>query len=160
MPSTGRFWIGKYCADGENIGPNVLQKVLTFATATTGAIASKELFTVTGEVLATIIPVCEGTDLTGATATIEFGVSTDTDLFVGTTTATDWDDGEFVLSTTPSSSIVATDALPKWAYISDDDIGYEVKTAAIDTGVVRVYCLWWPISDDALVEVAGVNVTL
>jgi len=158
---TGRFWIGKYCAEGHNLGPNELEKVVDFATATTGAIASKELFTVTGEVLATVVPICETTALTGgATATIEYGVAGDTDLFVGAITATTWDVGEIGINVTPLAYLVVSDTQPKWAYLSDVDIGYEVKLATIDTGRVRWYCLWYPLSTDANVEVAGVNVTL
>lgn len=157
----GRYWIGKYCTQGADLAvAEKLQKVVDFATATTGAIASKELFTVTGEVLATVIPVCETTDLTGATATIEYGVAGDTDLFLGAITATTWDAGEIGINTTPLGYLVMSDTQPKWAYLSDVDIGYEIKTATIDTGRVRWYCYWYPISDDALVEVAGVNVTL
>ncbi len=157
---TGRFWIGKYCAEGKNLGPNVLEKVVDFATATTGAIASKELFTVTGEVLVTIIPVCETTALTGASATIEYGVAGDTDLFLGAITATNWDADGIGINTTPLAYLVVSDTQPKWAYLSGVDIGYEVKVATIDTGRVRWYCLWWPLSTDANVEVAGVNAAL
>jgi hypothetical protein len=157
----GRYWVGRYCAQGADLA--VAQRVVkrvTFATATTGAIAAKELFTVTGMVLATVIPICVGTDLTGAGATIEYGSESDTDLFLGAITATTWDDAEIGINTTPLPYLVMSDTQPNWAYLSEEDIGYEVKVATIDTGVVDWYCYWYPLSDDANVESAGVNVTL
>jgi len=157
---TGPNWIGKLCAEGKNLNCNVLEKVVDFATATTGAIASKELFAVTGTVIATVIPVCETTDLTGAGATIEYGVAGDTDLFLGAITATTWDAGKIGINTTPLAYLVESDTQPKWAYLTDVDIGYEVKVATIDTGRVRWYCYWLPISTGALVEVSGVNASL
>jgi hypothetical protein len=155
----GRYWVGRYCAQGADLGvAERLQKTVTFAAGTTGAVAAKELFTVTGTVLATIIGVCS-TDITGS-GTIVQGCESDTDLFLGQITGTAWDDGEIGLATTPLAYLVMSDTLPKWAYLSDEDIGYEIEGATLTAGVVTWYCYWYPISDNALVETAGVNVTL
>jgi hypothetical protein len=135
----------------------IVKKDVTFLTATTGAIAVKELFTVTGTVIAAIFGVCTA-DLTGATATIEAGVSTDTDLFILTTTGTTIDVGELLSDATPFSAKLLSTLL--YAIIQEVDIGYEVKTAAIDTGAITFYCLWIPISADGNVVAAGVNAAL
>ena len=37
----GSQWIGKFCAEGKDLGYNTLEKVVDFAAATTGAVASK-----------------------------------------------------------------------------------------------------------------------
>jgi len=135
----------------------IVEKEVIFLTTTTGAVAKKELFTVTGTVIAAIFGVCS-VDLTGATATIECGVSDDTDLFILTTTATTIDVGELLSDATPATAKLLTTLL--YAIIQDVDIGYEVKTAAIDTGTIKFYCLWFPISSDGKVVAAGVNAAL
>jgi len=135
----------------------IATKEVTFLTATTGAVAAKELFTVTGTVIAAIFGVCD-VDLTGAGATIECGVSTDTDLFILTTTGTTIDVGELFADATPAAAKLLSTLL--YAIIKDVDIGYEVKTAAIDTGKITFYCLWVPVSTDGKVVPAGVNVAL
>lgn len=136
---------------------NIAKKDVTFLTASTGAIAAKELFTVTGTVVAAVIGVCTA-DLTGAGATIEVGVSTDTNLLMLTTTGTTIDVGELFIDATPTAAMLLSALL--YAIIQEVDIGYEVKTAPIDTGAITFYCLWFPISSDGKVVPAGVNVTL
>lgn len=135
----------------------IAKKDVTFLTTTTGAVAAKELFTVTGTVIAAIFGVCTA-DLTGAGATIEVGVSTDTNLLILTTTGTTIDVGLLLTDVTPLAAKLLTTLL--YTIIQEVDIGYEVKTAAIDTGAITFYCLWVPISTDGKVVAAGVNAAL
>ena len=152
-------WIGRFCADGKDLGPIVVEKVVDFVAATTGAVASKELFTVTGLVNCTVIGVCETTDVTGA-GSIEVGIAGDTDIFIGTTVGTAIDAGEMMLHTTPPTFIKVSDTVPQWIWSNGIDLGYEISAATLTAGRVRFYCLYYPLSTGARVESAGVNVTL
>jgi len=155
----GPNWIGKFCAEGKDLGPIILEKVVDFAAATTGAVASKELFTVTGTVFATLIGVCETTDVTG-TGSIDLGVASNTGLFLATTVGTAIDAGEMLLATTPLAYFAGSDTIPIWAWLNGEDIGYEVSVGTLTAGRVRFYCMYYPISTGALIEVAGVNAAL
>jgi len=135
----------------------IAEKEVTFVAANTGAIAAKELFTVTGTVIAAIFGVCS-VDLTGAAATIECGVSTDTDLLILTATCTTIDAGLLLTDATALAAKLLSSLL--YAIIKEVDIGYEVKVHTIDSGVIKFYCLWFPISTDGKVVAAGVNVAL
>jgi len=155
-------WIGAACAAGDDLSKLkiALQRV-DFLAATTGAVASKELFQVTGLVKATVVPICVTTSITsGAGATIEYGVDGDTNLFLGAITAVNWDDTEIGINTTPLAYFVTSDTQPNWAILNGVDIGYEVKVDTLTAGRVDWYCLWYPISEGALVEPSGQNAAL
>jgi len=154
-------WIGKSCASGKSLElMNITKKTVVFAAATTGAVAGKELFTVTGKVLASVVGVCVTTDLTG-TGSIQLGVAGATDAYLGSTVGTALDKGEiWGVHTTPPTSFVTTDALPAWLYIYDIDIGYEVTGNTITAGKIDFYCRWYPVTEGSTVEAAGVNAAL
>jgi hypothetical protein len=135
----------------------IVEKEVVFSPLTTGAVAAKELFTVTGTVVAAVFGVCS-VDLTGAAATIEVGVSSDTDLLILTTTCTTIDAGQILSDTTPVAAKLLSTLL--YAVIKDVDLGYEVKTHTIDLGTIKFYCLWFPISTDGKVVAAGDNAAL
>lgn len=108
------------------------------------------LFEVTGVVAVQIFGVCT-TLLAGASATLEVGVANNTAALIAQSTATDIDAGEIWRDTTPA---VGAEALNDPLVVIDDIIE-TVGTANITAGAITYYCLWFPISDDGLVEAAS-----
>jgi len=129
-----------------------LESTWTFTSATTGAVGVHTLFTVTGNVLITVFGICD-TDLTsGGAATISVGVTGNTAALIASTAATDLDDGEIWVDSTPA---VGVEALPSSFIVNDGaDIILTIGTAALTGGVVDFYCLWRPLSEDGKVEIA------
>jgi hypothetical protein len=151
---TNLDWIGRSCANGIAIElMNKCKKSITFVAGTTGAIASKELFDVTGTVMATIIGVCTAdVTMTGAGATLSLGTSASVTAFIGATAGDAIDAGELVgVHTTPPTSIVVTDSIPQWIYCKDIDLGYAVATDTLSGGAIDFYCLWYPIVEGSTV---------
>lgn len=106
------------------------------------------LFTVTGEVLIRIFGVCT-TTLTGATATLEVGLTGNTAALIAQTTATDIDANDIWLDATPS---VRTDTLANLTgahiIVASSDIIETVATSDVTAGQIRYVCMWRPLSHD------------
>lgn len=100
------------------------------------------LFTVTGLILVALWARCS-TDLAGATATLEVGVTGDTASLIAQTTATDIDDGDKWVDSTPS----AVQPLPAMQLVSGDII-QTVATANITAGALAYELFWRPYSSD------------
>lgn len=153
-------WVGKTCKAGK---PFALMRTATqyinFAAATTGAQASKEVFTVTGTVVALAYGRCDS-DLNGATATLTLGTENGATAFIASTTATTIDTDELWQSNTPAAVMAYSTIDATWQLINGADIGYTVGTADITSGTMTFYCHWFPISDNGDVIAAGSNVTL
>ena len=157
---TGNEWVGKACSTGKSLGVmQVLEKKVAFAAATTGEQDAKELFSVTGTVVALSFGVCDA-DLNGASATICLGTENDTDLFVAATTETTIDTDEIWESTSPAKFMAYSTIDAKWAIINNADIGYEVASADITSGNMTFLCYWWPVTPNGDVRVAGSDVDL
>ena len=155
-------WVGNSCADGK--GLDIMKHdihTVTLAAATTGAVASKELFTVTGLIMACVVGKCT-TDvtMTGAGATLALGNETVTNQFIAATAGDAIDAGEIWLSNTPATSYVSSDTVPIWSLINGLDVGYTIGVDSLSGGVVEFHLFWYPISEDASVSVAGVDVAL
>lgn len=143
------------------------KKTITFAGATAdewgndgGALDGGAIFTVTGLVTARMVAECT-TSLTGASATIEVGITGDTAIFMPIETATQIDAGQIWLNDAANAAYAiigeedaAADNLPLYM-LNGNDIILTVKTADVETGVLDFYCLWNPISDDASVTDSG-----
>ena len=158
MTSTASNWIGKLCATGSPVGANIESQVVSFAAATTGAVASKRLFTVNGVVSLTVIAVCSS-NLAGS-GTLEVGLGDSTAVFIAQSTGTDIDSGEIWSAAAPATSYVAfSDTIPIWYLVNNDHVTYTVGTATLTSGIITFYCLWEPISEGAFVQAAGVNAT-
>lgn len=128
----------------------LLESTWTFVEGTTGATGAHTVFTVTGNVLVTIFGICD-TDLAGATATVEVGVTGNTAGLIAQTTATDIDDGDIWVDATPAVGVEAT---PSTFILNDGaDIILTVGTAAVTGGVIDFYCLWRPLSSDGNITV-------
>ena len=132
------------------------EKSVTFAGGTANDVGDYDgtgnpatLFTVTGNVLMYIVPVCT-TLLDGATATLEVGVATATAALVAQSTATDIDAGEGWFAATPSLAVANTAQY----HVVSGNVIQTVGTANITAGVVDYYCFWQPLSDGATVVAA------
>lgn len=133
-------------------------KSMTFAGGTTddpgdydGAGNPATLFTVTGDVILRIIAICK-TNLAGANATLEVGVSGDTAKFIAQTTATDIDANEIWHDATPDASIELDTVSTPWIVSNGQDVIQTVGTANITSGKIDYYCQFRPLSNDANVE--------
>lgn len=126
-------------------------KVVSFdGSAGNGAQGTVALFTVTGTIIAYLFANCTE-DLAGATATIQVGVSDNTTGFISSTTATNIDNGDIWIDTTPARfKTIGTTKLVG----GGDDIFATIATADITDGTLAFYCLWRPMSDDANVVAA------
>jgi len=130
---------------------NKLEKEITFATATTGAIATHKIADVTGVVAVQVFGICT-TDLAGASATIEVGTALSNAGLIAQTTATNIDNNEIWHDATPDSSIEATSVVGQ--KIVTQNVNYKVGTAAISAGKIRFVILWSPLTADGKVTLA------
>lgn len=118
--------------------------------ASLGAQGATTLFTVTGDVIATVFAVCSES-LAGANATIEVGVSGDTACFIAQSTGTDIDNGEVWVDTAPGK----TQPIPAAQVIAGGaDIIETIATADITDGTLTYYCAWAPLTVGASVVAA------
>lgn len=133
-------------------------KAMTFDGATTndpgdfdGTGNPATLFSVTGAVRMKLLAIC-GTNLAGATATIEVGTAAGTAGIIPQTTAEDIDAGEIWFDATPTTTIEPTSSLTD--NIVSADVIQTVGTANIDSGAIDYYALWYPLTDDGNVTAA------
>jgi hypothetical protein len=100
------------------------------------------LFTVTGNVVATVFGVCT-VNLAGAGATLEVGIAGNTAALIAQSTATDIDAGTVWIDATPAT----IQALPSSQIIANGtDIIQTAGTANITAGAITYYCFWRPLS--------------
>lgn len=136
------------------------KRTITFTGATAdtwgndgGALDDSAIFTVTGVVMVKVLAAIT-TSLTGATATVEVGITGATAIFMPTETATDMDAGQVWLNDAANATYAiigeeaaAADNLPEYL-LNGNDIILTVKTADVETGVIDFYALWKPVSND------------
>jgi len=127
-----------------------LASTWTFSELTTGATGAHTLFTVTGDVLATVFGVCD-TSLVGA-ATLEVGVAGNTaQLLAQIANTTTLDDGDVYVD---ADTEAGAGFIPAMQVINDGaDIIATIGAAAITAGVVDFYCLYRPLSSGSSVTV-------
>jgi hypothetical protein len=143
--------------NADEIGQDGFQRLvndITFVAGTTGAIASHEIFTVTGLVYVKLTQVCTA-ELTNAVGDLQYGVAGATDTLIATTPEQLLSLGELWLDATPDG-LIDTPANATFERIipAGIDIGYEVTTAALADGTVRFVCEWKPLSEDGNVVAA------
>lgn len=134
-----------------------VSKAMTFAGGTSndpgdfdGTGNPATLFTVTGDVLATVFGICT-VDLVGNTATLEVGVTGATALILAQTTATNIDASKAWVD----ASVVLTEVLPHPMILGNgQDIIQTAATANITAGAITYYCLWRPLSANGNVVAA------
>lgn len=109
-----------------------------------------DLFTVTGDVLVRVFGVCS-TDLVGANATVEVGITGNTATLLAQTTGTNIDAAEVWIDSSPAT----VEALPAQNILTNGtDIIQTVATADVTAGVIVYYCLWTPLSSNGNVVAA------
>lgn len=115
-------------------------------TANLGAVGALPIWTLTGRILVVSIATFCTEDLAGATATLELGVASDTDLFIASTTATDIDNNDWWVDATPTEvGGVLLPAALKDVLVSESIRG-TVGTAAISDGTLEFYCQYVPLT--------------
>lgn len=123
-----------------------VEKTVTFdGAAGSGAIGTVDLFTVTESVMVKIIGVCS-TNLVGATATLEVGVTGSTAGLIAQTTATLVTANELLHDATPDSPIELSSVMVENIVGNGLDIFATVATANITAGVIKFICLWKPLT--------------
>ena len=110
------------------------------------------LFTVTGPVLIEVIGYCT-TSLEGASATLEVGVSGNTNGITAQTTATDIDAGEIWHDASPDANFEASSVAAQ-RILNNTNVIQTVGTANITAGAIRYVAYWYPLSPDASVVAA------
>ncbi len=123
-------------------------KSITFAAATTGAVGTTTLFTVTGTVAINVIGFCT-TDLTGS-GTIEVGVAGNTAVLCDQQSATAIDNHEVWYDDVLA---VGGNVYGTWHVINQDVI-QTIASNTVTAGVLNYYCTYVPLSDGAHVVAA------
>ncbi len=129
-----------------------LESTWTFVAATTGAIASHTLFTVTGNVLLAVFGIVDTTLDSAGAPTIEVGVTGNTAVLIAQGTAKNYADGDVYVDATDTR--VGAGAPPAMQAINDGlDVLLKITGATLSAGVIDFYCLWRPLSSDGLITV-------
>ena len=144
----------------EHEGYAVAEKTITFDGGTSNAIGDHDgtndpfdIFTVTGEVDVKVYAVCT-TNLAGATATLEVGVTGATAGIIAQTTATDIDANDLWHDASPDAGLELSSVVTAKTIVNGLDIIGTVGTANITAGVIKFVCLWKPVSTDGEVTAA------
>jgi len=133
--------------DVESLGRNKLIQDITFSNEGAGAVS---VFTVTGDVLIRIIPVVTTTLTSAAAANIKLGAIGSTDAMIVDSLATNLVARGIWIDQTPDNEIEAVDRIRSYINVDGNDIILTLD-AQIDTGVIRFYCFWSPLSSDGSV---------
>lgn len=113
------------------------------------------LFTVTGDVIIKAIWGVVNTDLAGATATIEVGVTGNTAGLIAQETCTDLDDGNIYTSATNAIGVARMGDSGALTAINDGlDIIETLGTANVTSGQIDWYVIWMPCEANASVVAA------
>ena len=129
----------------------LVNKTITYAAATTGATGASTLFTVTGDVIVSVFAVCSSDLTSGGAATIEVGIAGNTAAIIAQTTATGIDSGEIWKDDAPAT----VETLPtEYILTGGADVIQTIATDTITGGVLKYYCFWRPLSEDANVVAA------
>jgi len=139
--------------------PFVSHSLWTFSAATTGAQGTHVVFNVTGDILFDVFATVR-TDLTGASAVVGLGNTSNPNAIVGNTTATDCDAG-LVLAAGGAGSPSTLGLMNVATYVNmyllsgtSQDVCLRVGTADVTGGALDIYCLWKPLRDGSDVTVA------
>ena len=133
----------------EALGINRLQQDITFDNDT----GTVSLFTVTGDVMVSVIPIIT-TDVTSAAAgLIRLGVVGSTDAMIVDSLSTNLDARGIWVDQTPDNEIEPFERIRRYIITDGNDIVLTLS-AQIDTGAIRFYCYWSPLSTDGRVVTA------
>lgn len=138
-----------YIKHVEALGTNRADKTLTFSNDT----GTVNLFTVTGDVIVRIIPVCTTNVASAADGYIEMGITADADAIIASTQATELDAREIWNDSVSSREIEVVDSIRGYIITDGNDIILTLS-AQVDSGVIEFYCFWTPLSSDGKVVTA------
>lgn len=127
-------------------------KTVTFdGTSGNGATGTVNIFTVTGDVLASTFAICTDDLVSAGGGDIALGLTGATTVIITTTTATGIDTGESWVDAAPGvgEAPTATRIYPQGV-----DVIATVGTADITAGTLVFYCKWRPLSADGNVVAA------
>lgn len=137
----------------------IVSKTIDFSIGTTGSTSSApyDIFNVTGVNLAKVWGVCTS-GLAGANSSISVGFSGSgaTANLIAVTLATDVDTNEIWRSNTPDNSSLAftLSNVPQVIIADGLDIVGSIAETDVSAGVIDFYCLYVPISNDAVITAA------
>lgn len=130
----------------EALGINRLEQNITFDNDT----GNVSLFTVTGDVMVSVIPIIT-TDVTSAAGgLIRLGVVGNTDAMIVDSLSTNLDARGIWVDQTPDNEIEPFERIRRYIITDGNDILLTLS-AQIDTGVIRFYCYWTPLSTNGRV---------
>ncbi len=131
-----------------------VSKTVTFTGAAgAGATGTIALFTVTGQVLLTLIAVCS-TDLVGATATHKVGKAGSTARYQAQVTATNIVAGDTIDLAGEVTAGTAPATTPNQVAFDAESVIATIATANITAGVLTYYAFFRPLSAGATVVAA------
>jgi len=97
-----------------------------------------------------IVPRCTTNLTSAAGANIEMGVASDTDAIIASTVATAIDNNDFWVDASPDSAIEALSNRREYMITNGENVILTLD-AQVDTGVIRFWCAWYPLSDTGYV---------
>lgn len=132
---------------------NLASKSITFTGAAgLGAVGNVPLFTVTGQLIVVYILGIVTTTLTGASATLALGTTTNTSEFIAATTATTLTTAAPIwMSTTATAGSMAIPALVKDQVVVQNIVMTAAAGSGVTGGVLRIDCYWMPLGAGATV---------
>jgi hypothetical protein len=130
----------------EALGKNNLIQDITFANST----GTVSVFTVTGDVLIRIIPIITTDCVPNTTANIRLGVVGNTDAMIVDSASADLDARGIWVDQTPDNEIEPIDRIRSYIVTDGNDVVLTLD-AQVNSGVIRFYGFWTPISGDGMV---------
>ena len=126
----------------EALGQFRLFQTITFTNEGAGAVA---VFTVTDDVLVSIIPVINADLTSAAGANIRLGIVGNDDSMIVDTLATDMDAVSIWLDASPDSKIEPFDSIRRFTIVDSANVILTLD-AQIDTGQIYFHCFWTPLN--------------
>ena len=130
----------------ESLGMFRLTTDITFA----NDVGTVTVFTVTGDVIVRIIPVITTDVTSAAAANIRLGVVGYTDAMIVDSLSTNLDARGIWVDQTPDYEIEPVERIRPYMIMNGNDVIMTLD-AQVDTGVIRFYCFWSPLSSDGAV---------
>ncbi len=130
----------------EALGKNSLIQDITFSNSS----GTVSVFTVTGDVIIRIIPVITTDCVPNTTANIRLGVVGNTDAMIVDSASADLDARGIWVDQTPDNDIEPIDRIRSYIVTDGNDVILTLS-AQVNSGVIRFYCFWTPLSGNGKV---------
>ena len=127
----------------EALGQNTLEQDITFSSST----GTVSVFTVTGDVLIRLIPVITTDVVPDSAANIRLGIVGNTDAMIVDSAAAGLDARGIWIDQTPDNEIESDERIRGYIVTDGNDVVMTLS-AQINSGVIRFYCFWTPLSSD------------